>query len=152
MRACILLFALVAWAVMPAVEFPIQGKALSGEAVVLDPVRAQRPLVLVFWASWCGACVREMPHLRRYHAVLGDRAQIVSCSIDQDMAAAKSAASTNALPYIVLQDPEMAIATRFAVEMTPTLILIDSDGKERARGRSLGQLRQGLVGLGLPNP
>ena len=39
---------------------------LSGEHVVVEGDR-ERPLYLKFWASWCGTCLAQMPHLQSIH-------------------------------------------------------------------------------------
>jgi peroxiredoxin len=44
----------------PALAFP----AVNGEALRLEQFRG-RPTVVIFWATWCAACRRELPHLNR---------------------------------------------------------------------------------------
>lgn len=133
-----------------AVEFPLAGPDLSGGRHEIDPISHKRPVVVVFWASWCAVCVREMPAIRRFHAAAKGRIDVVSCSIDTDSDAARTCATTNQLDYPVILDGTMAIADRFAVEATPTLILLGTDGRELARGRHLGQLQDALTKLEQP--
>jgi thiol-disulfide isomerase/thioredoxin len=147
MRALAFILALAAAA--PAVELPVSGTTITGSAQAIDPVGRKRPVVVVFWASWCGNCVREMPAVRRFAAAAGERCDVVSCSIDTRPEAARDSATRNQLGYPVILDGEMAIAGRFAVASTPTLVLLGADGAELSRGRTLAQLGEALTRIGI---
>ncbi|MBA3698859.1 MAG: TlpA family protein disulfide reductase [Planctomycetes bacterium] len=146
------LMVLTCGSTLSAVEFPLSGTTLAGTKLEIDPVKRGRPLVLVFWASWCGVCVREMPALRRFHREVGERLDLVSCTIDTEVDAARASAARNQLGYPVILDGDLAIGGKFAVDATPTMILFAADGKELARGRSLGQLTEALTRLGITKP
>ena len=137
---------------LTAVELPLSGPGLAGGQILIDPVTRGRPVVLVFWASWCAVCVREMPVLKRFHSTHGERIDLVSCTIDTDVAAARACVARHQLDYPVIRDGEMAIAERFAVDATPTMVLIGPDGRELARGRSLAQLGDALAKVGVAKP
>lgn len=133
-------------------EFPLSGPTLTGARHEIDPVRSGRPVVVVFWASWCAVCVREMPAIKQFHALATGRVDVVSCTIDTEVEAARASVAKHALTYPVILDGGMAIADRFGVDATPTLVLVGSDGRELARGRSLGQLGDALARLGVAKP
>ncbi len=124
----------------------ISGTALDGSPLRVDP--AEGPVLLVFWASWCGSCRREMPGISALHARAGSSLRVIGVSIDTEVADARKAAAGAALPYPILADPQMTIADRFAVAHTPVLILLGRDGTELGRGSSLGRLREPLAALG----
>lgn len=148
----LLLLLIGSLALLPAVEFPLSGTTLTGAKLEIDPATTRRPVVLVFWASWCAVCVREMPAVRRFHAAAAGRVDVVSCTIDTEVAAARACAAKHHLDYPVILDGDMALAERFGVDATPTLVLIGVDGRELARGRSLGQLADALTALGVAKP
>ena len=52
----------------------------------------------------------------------------------------------------MILDKDMAIADRFSVDATPTMVLIGVDGREIARGRSLAQLSDAFAKLGVVKP
>lgn len=41
-------------------------KDLNGNKVSLSDFRGQKPVLLVFWATWCGFCTRELPDLKTF--------------------------------------------------------------------------------------
>lgn len=125
---------------------------LAGERIVYDPAAPGQAHLLVFWASWCAPCRAEMPGLVALHATAGEQLRLVTFAVDEFLADAQQAIAAAALPYPVVHDPVLAVADRFHVEGTPTLILIGADGQELARGRRLEDLREALSGLGANVP
>jgi thiol-disulfide isomerase/thioredoxin len=89
-----------------------------------------------FWATWCGPCVREMPSLQRLQAALGsDRFTVLALSQDLKgwdvIAPFLERLKLDALP--VLHDPQGAAARGFGVAGLPATILLDPDGRELGR-------------------
>lgn len=125
----------------------INGTSLNGEPVRVE--MADGPVLLVFWASWCNACRREMPGLNDFHARSGTTVRVIGVGIDEQVEDARQVAAGSGLTYLNLADPQMVIADSLSVTSTPTLILLGRDGKELGRGSTLGRLREPLAALGL---
>ena len=53
----------------------------SFQADVLD---AQKPVLVDFWAEWCGPCRMIAPSLEELSSELGDRVEIVKLNIDEN--------------------------------------------------------------------
>ncbi|MEW5852609.1 MAG: TlpA disulfide reductase family protein [Myxococcota bacterium] len=102
----------------------------AGDPVDLAPYRG-RPLLLNFWATWCGPCVSEIPELNRAHEALGKEVNIVGVMV---MSGGPQEAKTGAqrlgirYPVWVADD---ATAQRWQVSAVPTSFLIDGAGKVR---------------------
>ena len=66
---------------------------LDGEEVRLEDVLKENRYTLVeFWASWCGPCIAEIPHLKSAYANFRDRGfEILSVNLDEDPDAWKTA-------------------------------------------------------------
>lgn len=49
-----------------------------------DVLKADKPVVVDFWAEWCGPCKMIAPYLDEIANELGDRIQIVKVNIDEN--------------------------------------------------------------------
>ena len=102
---------------------------LDGEAVTLSQYKGQRPVLLVFWATWCPYCVEEMPNLVALQERYADRLQILAIDIQESHAKVASYASKRKLNFPILLDEDGDVSARYGVVGVPTLVLIDKEGK-----------------------
>ena len=75
---------------------------LDGEAISLSGVCADNKFVLLeFWASWCGPCRNEIPHMKKAYARYKAKGfEILSFTIDDDRDAWAKASAQEELPWI----------------------------------------------------
>ncbi len=117
----------------------LQGKAapnftLKSEAGVnmkLSEYRGQ-VVMLNFWATWCGPCRQEMPHLNELSSKyerLGFT--LMGINIDEDPQRANNMVDKLLVGYPVLYDQSKAISKLYQVDAMPTTLLIDRDGRVR---------------------
>lgn len=102
---------------------------LQGEAVSLADVRADSRLVLLeFWASWCGPCRVEIPHMKEAYDRFREKGfEIVSFTIDEDREAWEEASDEEDLPWINLgMGPEAEAPVAYNVTGVPKNYLVDS--------------------------
>jgi peroxiredoxin len=114
----------------PAPDFTLP--ALDGHPLSLSDFRGKKPLLISFWASWCGPCRMEMPVLREFYKKARKANvdfELVAISIDDDPQAAQTAATQLKLPFPVLLDTSHAAADAFRVDSIPTLMIVDKSGK-----------------------
>lgn len=79
-------------------------ETLEGGAVTLPDAYAGRPLLINFWASWCGPCIEEMPELQRYFAEQeSNGTQVVGIALD-DKAAVSAFLQRVPVGYPILLD------------------------------------------------
>lgn len=55
-----------------------------------DVVDADKPVLVDFWAVWCGPCRAIAPHLEALAGELGDKVRIVKLNIDENQATAST--------------------------------------------------------------
>ena len=102
---------------------------LEGESVRLADVRANSKVVLVeFWASWCGPCRVEIPHMKEaYQRYKSNGFEIVSFTIDNDRDDWEIASEEEQLPWHNLGMGEEADAPlAYQVTGVPKNYLVDA--------------------------
>jgi peroxiredoxin len=98
----------------------------------LDSVRKSNKLVLLdFWASWCGPCIKKLPSLKAlYSQYAKEGLEIISISLDKDPAQWQQAIKRHSPPGLqLLATAESLIVEKYAVSGIPHTFLIDQSGK-----------------------
>ena len=105
--------------------------AMDGRGIDLGKLRGK--VVLVdFWATWCGPCMAEMPHLlSTFQKLHGKGFEIIGISLDEDEAALKRVLKSKKIAWPQFFDGrgwENEVARRFNIDGLPTMWLINKDG------------------------
>lgn len=88
-----------------------------------------QPVVLNFWASWCPACISEMPDFAEVHRKLGDQVKFVGVNMQEvDPDAAKDLVARTGVEYELAHDPNGLIFNAFGGLAMPTTVFIRADG------------------------
>ncbi len=126
---------------MPAPE--ISGVDFDGKPLKLSDYRG-KVVVLVFWGTWCGPCMREIPHERELAERLKDKPfAVLGVNCDMDRQAAVNAIKSERITWPNWHDgapDDGPIATRYHVRSYPTVVVIDAGGiirQKNAIGRGL---------------
>lgn len=86
-----------------------------------------------FWASWCGPCRREMPHVKAAYEKFKDKGfDVVGLSFDQDKEAWTGAIQSLALPWHHLSDLKgwkCVAGEVYGINSIPATLLVGPDGK-----------------------
>mgnify|MGYP001138362152 FL=1 len=90
-------------------------------------------LVVDVWASWCGPCKREIPHLKKVYDTYKEKGlSIVSVSIDESEKKWKEAVDKFEMPWEQLRtssDEEMkSFMGDYLIRGVPHMIIIDKEG------------------------
>ena len=116
-------------ALSPAPDFTL--KSAEGRNLRLGEQRGQVVLVN-FWASWCGPCKQEMPHLNRlYDKYRASGFTLLAVNIDDDARLGASTAAKWGLKFPVLLDADKNVTRLYDLGAMPSTVLIDRDGKVR---------------------
>lgn len=109
---------------LPAAEFA----RFDGGAVTFDDY-AGTPLVVNFWASWCPACVNELPEFQAVHEQIGDEVTFVGIANADRRADAVALADEVGLTYTLADDPDGSLFRSLELIAMPTTLFISADGE-----------------------
>jgi cytochrome c biogenesis protein CcmG/thiol:disulfide interchange protein DsbE len=113
---------------------------LDGNPIRLADLRG-RPVIVNFWASWCGPCVEEFPLLeaaaQRHRA---DGLALVGIVFRDNSEAARAFMQRMGAGWPAAMDPGEDIAERYGIYGPPETFFIDPEGVVAAR--QIGPLSQ----------
>lgn len=102
---------------------------LQGKPLALISLRGKY-VVLDFWGSWCGWCIKGIPDMKRYYAKYKDGMEILGIDCQDKEEVWKAAVEKHALPWLhVRNEGNPDVSLLYAVEGYPTKIVVDPEGK-----------------------
>lgn len=108
----------------------ISARTLDGDEIRLADLLG-RPVLVTFWATTCGSCLKEMPQLiQLYEELGGNGLEVIAVAMSYDPPnRVVELRRARQIPYPVVLDLREEIAQAFGnVRQTPTSFLIAPDG------------------------
>ena len=113
-----------------------------------DYVGKGNPVLLDFWASWCGPCREETPYIVAAYEEFGPKGLVVLGIPTNDKPEnTLSAMAELGITYPQMMNAQMAGANAYGVKFIPTLVLISGDGTILGRDFRGEAIRETLLGL-----
>ena len=113
----------------PAPDFTLP--SLAGENIKLSELRGD-VVMINFWASWCGPCRQEMPHLERlYQRYRKLGFVLLGVNVEKESGKAQRMLREVKVSFPILFDRANRVSRLYAVKAMPTTVLIDRGGEVR---------------------
>ncbi len=118
----------------PAPDFTLDD--LQGQSVSLSDFRGQA-VFLDFWASWCGPCIEDLPHLAKIkQQAQNQKIVFLSISLDASVKQWCQAVEAHTLTGVHVHAPggwQAAVAQLYQVRSIPSYFLVGPDGRMDGR-------------------
>ncbi len=127
------------WYGKPAADFNLTG--FDGKQYKLSDYRGKN-VMLIFWATWCGPCKMEIPHLTALRNIIPQDQLVMLAISNENQNLVKTFAEENKLNYPVFAENTSAMPKPFSqVRGIPASFFINPDGKIKLA-------TEGLLSLG----
>jgi thiol-disulfide isomerase/thioredoxin len=113
---------------MPAPEFTLNN--IEGNPISLSSLRGKY-VVLDFWGTWCGWCIKGMPEMKEMYAKYSQRLEVVGIACGDTEEAWKKCVAEKALPWTNLLNgkDDADVSSLYAVTGYPTKVILDPEGR-----------------------
>ena len=110
----------------PAPDFTLND--INGKPLSLSSLRGKY-VIIDFWGSWCGWCIKGMPKMKEYYAKYADKLEILGVDCGDSDENWKNAVKQHELPWKhVYHTDDSNVTTLYAIEGFPTKIVVDPQG------------------------
>jgi len=134
----ILFMALTCLVVQATSSEELSGSAPNFDLVSRDGSRIELAdlkgdVVMVnFWATWCGPCREEMPHLEALYQRYRDLGfTLLGVNVEEDSSGADEFLAETPVSFPILFDPQSRVSELYDVVAMPSTVMIDREGGMR---------------------
>ena len=110
-----------------APDFTLQD--INGQPLTLSSLRGKY-VILDFWGSWCGWCIKGMPKMKEYYQKYAGKFEILGIDCNDSEEKWKDAVAKYELPWLhVYHSTDSHVIDQYEIQGFPTKIIIDPEGK-----------------------
>lgn len=106
---------------------------LAGDVVTLSELKGKK-VMLNFWASWCGPCKAEMPHMQKYYKANKDKDNVEIVAVNLTTAEKRGLKGVEefidayGLTFPIPLDEDGTVMDAYQIIPIPTTYMIGTDG------------------------
>ena len=115
-------------------------KTIDNRAFRTEEMKGKKPLFLVFWATWCSNCKKEIPELKEIYSSFEPKGMeflAINVGVNDSLARVKRYTKKYKITYPVAFEGGNRVTKLFGVQGTPTIIIVDRRGIVRYRSVSV---------------
>lgn len=101
----------------------------TNKKVKLSEINSQKPVLIVFWATWCPSCMEEIPLLNDLYDRGSSKLEILAVNVQESKNIIQDFLKKRPVKYRILQDSMGEIAMHYNVEGLPTSVLLAKGGE-----------------------
>jgi thiol-disulfide isomerase/thioredoxin len=105
---------------------------INGGTLRLSDLRG-RPVLVNFWATWCGPCILEMPNIQKYYEKYSGQFEVVAVNADESQRSVDKFVKDIGVTFPVVLDPGLKIQALYRPRGLPTTFIIDAEGRVRTQ-------------------
>lgn len=127
----------------------------SGGNAVASAALTGKPMVINFWATWCGYCVEEMPDFQAAYETYGDKVSFAMINVTDGRRETKEIAdayiAAHGFTFPVYYDTKLAGVNACGVTGYPTSLFVSAEGQVllawpgKLEAKQLGQLLEAML-------
>lgn len=99
----------------------------KGNAVRLSDLEG-KPMIINFWATWCGYCLYEMPYFEEAYKKYGDEIQFLMVNANDDFSDAREFIDEKDYTFPCYYDLEYSAYMTYGLSSLPRTVAIDAEG------------------------
>ena len=107
-------------------------EAVSDQEFESKVLKSDKPVLVDFWATWCGPCRAELPHLQALSRKYRGRVAFYGVNSSDSPANIAAYAKQNNLTFPMLSDAAHNVAFSYGADGIPLLVVVDTQGRARA--------------------
>ncbi len=110
---------------------PFYAKTMNGKGLDMSTIIGQKPVMLVFWASWCPNCKVEMPQINRMYQEFSEKGMEfigINVGFNDSIGRATKFIRKNDMEFPNIFDAANSITKQYMVHGVPTVIVADKKG------------------------
>jgi peroxiredoxin len=131
----------------PGGSAQVSGKApefslpdIKGGSFTLSETLKTKPVVIVFWATWCPYCVNEIPAVEAYNAKNKEKVAVLGVNLQEKKEKVAKFIEKKKITYTVLTDSGGSVGKLFDVQGIPTVVAINKAGEVVYYGHDIKEM------------